>query len=312
MHPSATLIYNPAAGAYNLQAVLPEIQAVWETRGWQVILRQTRQAGDIAHYASEAVQDGCQAVLVAGGDGSLNEAVNALALSPVALGVIPTGTGNVFARQIGVPIARPWNRHRLVAAALSLVEGRERTIDLGKANGRYFLLWSGVGLDAQVAQTIEPKPAIVRRFGLLGYAAHVVSVAIRFRGQHLIIEADEERIENDALICVASNTRAYAAILNIAPRAVLDDRRLDLTVLRGTNLATILLHAAFLLTHTVQHDPLTLIRQVQRIQVTSPVLCPLHVDGEPFGSTPASIEVVPSALKVLVPQKASERLFSQP
>jgi diacylglycerol kinase (ATP) len=223
--------------------------------------------------------------------------------------VIPTGTGNVFARQIGVPIARPWNRRRLVAAAVSLADGQQRSIDIGRANGRYFLLWSGVGLDALVSQTIEPKPPVVRRFGLLGYAAHALAVAIRYHGQRLIIEADGERIETDALLAVASNIRAYAAILNIAPHAVLDDGRLDLTVLRGTNLPTILLHVAFLLSHTVHHDPLAIMRQVRQIQIDCAVPGPLHVDGEPLGLTPATIEVVPSALRILAPRHASRTLF---
>jgi YegS/Rv2252/BmrU family lipid kinase len=310
MGSSGILIYNPAAGAFNVKPVLPEILQTLALGGWQVELRQTHQPGDIGRFTAEAVQRDADVVFVAGGDGSLNEAVNHLAHSRTALGVIPTGTSNVWARLVGMPMPLPWNLHKLVDGAQVMVDGCIRTVDLGLAEQRYFLMWSGVGLDGEIASIIEPKPAPVRRFGMLGYAAFVIAIAFRYRGVHMTIETENHTYQTRSLLTVASNGGLYGGILRIAPQAMLDDGYLDVCIFRGENILQTLFHAAILLAGKAAKDPRAIMVRAQRIQVSSLRPCYVQVDGEPFNQTPVNIEVVPKALRVLVPKNIPQKLFS--
>jgi diacylglycerol kinase (ATP) len=310
MDSSGILIYNPAAGAFNVKPVLPEILQALALGGWQVELRQTHQPGDIGRFTTEAVQRGDNIVFIAGGDGSLNEAVNHLAHTNTALGVIPTGTSNVWARLVGMPMPLPWNLHKLVDGAKALVDGCVRTVDLGLADQRYFLMWSGVGLDGEIASVIEPKSTPVRKFGMLGYAAFVIAIAFRYRGVHMTIETENHTYQTRSLLTVASNGGLYGGILRIAPQAVLDDGYLDVCIFRGENILQTLFHAAILLAGKAAKDPRAIMVRAQRIQVSSLRPCHVQVDGEPFIKTPVNIKVVPKALRVLLPPNTSAALFS--
>jgi diacylglycerol kinase family enzyme len=139
----AVLIYNPRSGTRDIQSRLPPALQVFREHGWQIDVQGTQRAGDVQRLTADAVRDKYSAVLVAGGDGSLNEAANALAHSAVALAVLPAGTANVWARQIGMPTPAPLYSTQLADAARSICYGLIRPIDLGRANERYFLLWSG-------------------------------------------------------------------------------------------------------------------------------------------------------------------------
>ena len=129
----AMLIFNPAAGAREVERELEQVVAYWEGRGWQVSFRETQGAGDATTFAREAVATSCQAVFVAGGDGTVSEVADGLAGSDVALGVLPAGVGNVWALEMGIPTPSPLRRHPLLDAAEVLVEGEIRRIDLGRA-----------------------------------------------------------------------------------------------------------------------------------------------------------------------------------
>jgi diacylglycerol kinase (ATP) len=306
---SASLIFNPAAGAFSLEPILPEIIVALQAYGWQVELYKTQQRGDIGRLAQEAVRKGCDVVLVAGGDGSLNEAANALVHSPAIIGMLPTGTSNVWARQLGMPIPTPWNPNKVLEAARALAEGQVRTIDLGLVAGRYFVMWSGVGLDAVIAAAIEPKPPIVRRFGMVGYAARVIRIAMRYRGARMDIQTDQETFHTHAFLAVASNGPLYGAILRLAPAAVLDDGCLDLTVLQGESLFAVLARACNLLLGRVTRDPQAILCRARCIQISTPGPVPVQVDGEPLTVTPVTIEVIPQALHVLAPRGAPASLF---
>jgi diacylglycerol kinase (ATP) len=119
----AMLIFNPAAGARDVRRELGRVIAYWEGRGWQVSSRETWGPGDATTFAREAVVTGHQAVFVAGGDGTVGETADGLAGSDVALGVLPTGAGNVWALEMGIPTPSPMRRHPLLDAAEVLAEG---------------------------------------------------------------------------------------------------------------------------------------------------------------------------------------------
>jgi diacylglycerol kinase (ATP) len=308
----ATVIYNPVSGTHNVGADLPGALAVLRERGWQLDVQATQRPGDLQRLAAQARDQQQQVVLVVGGDGSLNEAANALAWSDVALGVLPSGTGNVWARQIGVPVPLPLYAQQLSDAARSMAAGVIRPIDLGRANGRYFVLWAGIGLDAHVTAQIEPRPPWVKRFGIAGYTWRAFWIVTKYRGTRMTITIDRREIKCRALMVLISNAQLYGGIVKAAPDAQLDDGWLDISIFKGGSFREALRHMLVVLLRRTAQDADVISLRGQRFRIWAKHPCCAHVDAEPIGQTPITIEVAPRALRVIVPYAASPALFVNP
>jgi diacylglycerol kinase (ATP) len=283
----ATVIYNPAAGQRDDHGQLQAALRYLTWRGWTVSLEATLGRGDATTYARQAVVAGDDAVVVAGGDGSINEAVQALAHSGTALGVLPRGTGNVWAREVGIPLHNP------SAAAEAMVHGQVRTVDLGMAGDRFFLMWAGIGFDASLVRDLEEaQPEFKRQWGM---AAFLV------RGTALDYHVNGRRIRRRTIMAVLANGRRYAAYLELAPNARLDDGLLDFYIFKGKGWLYTLRHFAGVASHLHVHDPEVEYFQVERLGVRGRASLPVHTDGEPAGETPMEFRVAPAALHVIVP-----------
>jgi len=305
----ATVIYNPMSGTLNVEASLPGALDVLHSAGWQIDVQATTKAGDAGRLAAQARDQHQDVVLIAGGDGSLNEAANALVNSEVALGLLPSGTANVWARQIGLPIPLPLRTDRLAEAARLLLDGSIRLIDLGLAHDRYFVMWSGIGLDAQVTATIEPRRPWVKRLGIVSYSLHALVTAMQFRGTHMTVIVDDQRIQCRALMVLVSNAQLYGAIAEITPEAMLDDGWLNVRIMKGDHFFQALRHILRFIFHRRSPDPELIELRGQRISVAARRQCYVHVDAEPFDQTPITIEIAPKALRMLIPATASASLF---
>ncbi len=306
----AAILVNPRSGTRNIQAYLASAIDVLRDHGWQIEVQPTRQAGDMSRLAREARTQGYQVVLVAGGDGSLNEAANALAGSEVALGALPGGTANVWARQIGLPIPAPLYPAQLADAARLQCEGVVRPIDLGLTGDRYFMLWSGAGLDAYVTSKIEPRPPWVKRWGAVGYGLRALWHAAQYRGTPMTIEIDDQPpIRARALMVLISNIQLYAGIVRPSPAARIDDGLLDVCIFKGAGFAYAVRHFLSIALGRATHDPQLVNMRGQWIRISARHPTAVHVDAEPSGSTPIEVRVIPRALHVIVPRTAATNLF---
>ncbi len=306
----ATVICNPVSGTRDVRALLPNALEALRACGWQVDLQTTTQRGDAGRLAAQARDQGQHVVLAAGGDGTLNEIANALALSEVALGVLPSGTANVWARQIGLPIPTVLRPDGLIEAARLMSRAIVRPIDLGRAADRYFMLWSGIGLDAHVTASIEPRPPWLKRLGMVGYALRAFGIALQYRGTRMVVIIDGQRIKCRALMVLISNIRLYGGFVVAAPNAILDDGLLDVYLVKGNSFVEATHSFVNVLLGRTSRDPQIVSRRGRHISIAARRKCPVHVDAEPFGRTPISIEVVPKALRVLIPAGAPASLFS--
>jgi diacylglycerol kinase (ATP) len=249
-------------------------------------------------------------VFVVGGDGTINEVINGLAESPVALGVLPGGTGNVWAKELGLPTRSPLHWLPLLESVRTLVPGAIRRIDLGKANGRYFLQWAGIGLDAEVSYAMEPRTRRQRRLGALAYVVAGVTAAANMVGTRTRILIDGERIYRRSILIVISNSQLYGGMVRIATDARLDDGLLDLNVFAGTGFGSAVRTALGVVTGLHVRDPRHSFYRGCKIQVETEKPVAVHVDGEPFDTTPLECEVVPRALSVIIPREIRPDLFS--
>lgn len=304
------LIYNPVAGQRDVESDLHKALSYLESQGWEVAVRQTLGAGDATTYAREAVAHHCDMVVAVGGDGTLGEVATGLVNSDCALGVLPVGTGNVWAHMVGLPVWSPMNRSALLDAARTLVEGETRRIDLGRVGERYFVLWSGIGFDAQVARNIEPHRDMRRSFGNWAYLVTAVAQSLVLRGTRMTVIVDGMAVRQRAILIVVSNAQLYGHSWHLAPQAQLDDGLLEVYVFKGNTTIDLFRHLALLVMRKHQHHPKIGTYRGRRVEIRTEKRLPLHMDGDPTGFTPVTIEIVPQALNVIVPSWSSGSLFA--
>lgn len=304
----AQIILNPSAGQRDRRHELKEAIAYLEDRGWQLSLRETRGPEEATTYARQAVAEGYDIVIAAGGDGTVGEVANGLAGSEVALGMFPIGTTNVWALQMGLSPLWPLRQHSLLEAAKALAEGHIRRVDLGQVNGRYFLLWAGVGLDAKITE--EVKPEAKKRLGALAFAIAGVMVAKEFAGTKVQMTIDGCEVNRRAILIVASNAQRYAGIMRLAAQARLDDGLLDVLIFKGHGFSATLRHLFSVLTNRHLCDPQVEYYQARQVEIRSAKPLSVHADDEPFTKTPVEISVVPKALRVVVPKSLPPGLFT--
>lgn len=302
------IIYNPTAGPRDVARELKRVRRELARRGWSTDIETTRFPGDATHLAHQAAGAGLDAVWVGGGDGTVNEAVNGLVGSNTALGVLPVGTGNVWAKQLRLPVYTLTHPFRLREAAIAQAEGYTRWVDLGRLNDRYFLLWAGIGFDAQVTTRMEPRDRRVKRLGVLPYAVAAITLAREFSGVRTHAVLDGRAVRGRTLLVLISNVRLYA-VFHVARQARLDDGLLDIFIFKGLGFPYLLRHAARLFSQRHLADPQVVQRQARQITVWSEEPMAVQMDGDAVGRTPISVRVVPQALRVLVPPQAPADLF---
>lgn len=308
---STILVYNPTAGRYPSRMLTERAAKVLESHGWQVGIEVSTDGSQIPVLAREAVQENLDSIIIVGGDGSINKALPSLVGTDTALGVLPAGTGNVWAQELGLP-GLSWTRWRaLEESAHRLANGVTRQVDVGKCAGKYFLLWSGIGIDAFIVHRIEPRKQWEKNFTLVRYAADVVWSASRWQGVDIRVLVDGTQVEGKYMLVEVSNIRLYAGgLATLSPQATLDDGLMELWLFEGDSLEEILQQAWALLSGRHVNSERVKFVQFNRIVLESDSPIYLQMDGEPeVGGKQVAISVLPRQLKVIVPDQAPHDLF---
>ncbi len=314
------LIYNPYAGSGRGADEIDAVVGLLHRRGWTVQVEETRGAAEAADLARAAAADGVEMALVVGGDGTLGSAVQGLAGTRTALGVLPAGTGNVLARQLGLPVPGPLHPPALHKAAELILAGAPRPIDLGHLvnaetgqAGRYFICWAGIGIDAAITQEVELFPQLKRRLGFGAFLLSALSCLRHYAGTRAEIIVDGRRARpRRVVLAVASNMELYASFLHISPSARLDDGSLDLTCFQGDSWLDTIYHAAIIFLRRHTRDPRVRLYRMKEAIIETARPLPVHLDAEPMGATPVRIRVRPRALRLIVPPTAPTTLWSTP
>lgn len=245
---------------------------------------------DLCRYVRRAIKDKIELVIVGGGDGTMTTAAGLLAKSKSVLGVLPLGTGNSFALSLGIT--------DLDVAVAAIVGGREVAVDLGHVNGTYFANFATIGLSSTIARA---TPNRLKK--ILGAAAYVLAgmwPALRSRPFHCKVQADERTLDFQTYQVIIANGR-YFGLTPLTPDASLDSGNLTFY---STSDATIVdaakTYASLLLDrHELQANAHIL--DAKRLRVRAKPAQPVAIDGEQFGTTPATFKIVPGALRVMVP-----------
>ncbi len=273
-----------------------------QQQGWRVEICQTDAPGTGSRLAAQAVAAGADVVISAGGDGTLNEVIQGLAGTDVALGVLPMGTVNVWAREVGIPLDPN-------GALEVLLKGEQRRIDLGAANGRYFLLFAGIGADGKITGMVEHH--FLKRLGLFSYILAGAVVGLGPLDYHMQLRIDGRRFRTRASLIIIGNTRLYGGLMTFTNQAYGDDGLLDMCLVRRQGL---LGRLRVVLNALRKHYPLGARVSYERfhtVTIDSSVPVPIEVDGEPAGTLPAVFRVAPRMLTVIVPRGTTAALFKK-
>lgn len=305
----ALLIHNPAAGMRSHRWELRRAVARLEEHGWQVTWRTTEKPADMSAWARQARTSDYDVVIAAGGDGTIGQVADGLAGSEIAMGILPLGSGNVLARDLGLPKPGTLHPFALEDAAQMLLDSVPRRIDLGWANGHHFFSWAGVGLDAEIVRGVEAQPQMKRRLGLVGFLVFVVLTLHTYAGTRATVLIDGRRVSERLILALVSNIGLYGRYFHIAPTARLDDGLLDVCCFHGQGVPVIFYHAFTVLLRRHIGNPRVSYYQARGVEIETSLPMPVHLDGEPFGTTPLRIEVRPQALTLLLPPKLAEERF---
>jgi diacylglycerol kinase (ATP) len=301
------IIANPVSGGGRAWRLAQQAAALMRDRGRQVDLFRTERAGDARRGAADSA--GYQAVVAVGGDGTVNEVVNGLPPSGApALGLLPGGTANVLAKELGLPR----DARRL---ARILVDGREIAWDLARErlSDRRFLLFASAGYDAHVVHLFHlsrkrpPSVFTPSLYNMGLYALWGAKSIVDYRAPRMRVEVDGRLVADDASWVQVSNISKYGGPLVFTPGARPDDSFLEVMVQRAHERRDVIrmLWAGLYngITGRRFHSSDVDFHPARRVRLDSVDgrEVPLQVDGDPAGHLPAEFELLPGAIRVIAP-----------
>jgi diacylglycerol kinase family enzyme len=293
-----TLIINPISGNAHWGEIADRVdvaRTALAASGEESRVVVSDRRGHVRELAVAAARSGSRLVMVWGGDGSMNEAGSALLGTDVPLGVIPAGSGNGLARELGIPM-------QPAAAIAAALKGRPRVIDGGELGGRPFFNVAGVGFDAHIASCFDRAP----RRGLATYVRVSARELLTYRaGSYRIDCGDPESVTahitpRRALLVTIANSPQFGNGARITPFARVDDGRLDLVVYEEVSRFSTICALPKLFTGGIERVRGFTTQQIERARIESDLPMTFHVDGEPVeGGTALEVRVLPRALAVI-------------
>jgi diacylglycerol kinase (ATP) len=295
------VILNPRAGT----ALAQEQLAEHLRRVPRLTISETKEPGDGRRLAAEALRSGCELVVAAGGDGTINEVLNGLDadFGRAAFGILPLGTANDFARTINIPAD-------VLGAIDILLAGQTEQVDVIRYTGtetRYFLNVSAGGFSGLVNEALTDE--MKQTWGPLAYLRSAAGVLPNLTDYRTFIACDDEPEEKLHLYnMVVANARYVAGGIPIAPKAQLNDGLADVIIVPAASILELAVLGPQILLGAHLASELVLFRRARKISVRSEPGMWFNVDGELLANVPATFEVLPRVLKLVVGPPASSEV----
>lgn len=297
----AILISNPKTGRYASRRLRPIEETLSQLRslGVDAELKLTTRPHEATEIAARAARNGSSdvtgssVVIVAGGDGTINEAIQGLAGTKARLAIIPRGTANVLARQLGLPLDEQ-------QAAVVVARGKSQRIHLGLAidetTKRYFALMAGIGLDASIVRHVRPR--LKKRIGKGAFWISGLSHLASWSPHPFTLEIDGR--EYAATFAAIGKAPRYGGDLAITPGARLDQPEFEVCMIDTLSRFRYLRLLSYALREGMPRDNPS-VRFVKTTRVVARGDAPVQIDGELIGSLPMRFEIAPESLEVMVP-----------
>lgn len=288
------VIHNPNAGI-ETRRLYDEVLSRLRRAGGSVEVVETARHGEGMTVAREAARDGrFDAIVAAGGDGTLHDVAEGILCQGkpegTPLGIIPIGTANVFAREIGLPRSSD-------GLASTLLQGAARTIPVGEVNGRPFLFVVGVGFDAEAVRQFEAQGT--RALGRTGLVEPVLRALLSHEDRVLRVETDDALTE--ARWVIVTRTKRYAAGLMLAPDADPAAARFHVLCMKGSGPWARIAQLSTLVAGILRFGPGVTLKAASRVRIEGDRRVPVQMDGEVLGELPLEIKIHSRRLAILRP-----------
>jgi len=283
------VIVNPDSNPRYLKRHLRPALRILRDNGFKLSVTFSKGPGEVLSIAKDAVEQGFQAVVAVGGDGTANETINGIVGNNVTLGLLPIGGSNVLARELGIPM-------NMREAARVIVRRFRRNIDLGWINGRYFSMMASCGYDAYaISRTSLKVKKIIRRYAYLWAG---IKDFLGYKPTEITLVLDNGKVVEKGTFVVVSNTHFYGGTHQMTPFAEIDDGFFDLIVYQGKSQLGLVKFAVSMLSK--QHLNLKRVKyyRVRRVEMNASKKTWVQVDGDPLGELPMTSKIVPNALEV--------------
>ena len=292
------VILNPVAGNYTAAEVRRALSQHFSCNDGTCDVHETTGHENLAELARSAAERGADIVIAAGGDGTVSGVADGLTGLGTPLGIIPLGTTNVLARELGIPVN--------LEGACRLIAGTHATaaIDAMRSGDRHYYTQIGVGIDALMIR--DTKPADKRRLGRLAYLRSALVHLLGFQPQSFRVKVDGREINRRALEVLIANTGTLGQPpFRWGPEIRPDDGRIDVCMARARNLLDYLeLFFRFLFGMHRGSPNVRYWVAKQTVTISARTPLPVQADGEIVGETPVDVSIVPRAVRVVVPGPA--------
>lgn len=286
-------VYNPISGSHKLLPVVPIIEKFINNDIYDYEIINTQHKGHATEIAREYAARRYDAVIAVGGDGTVNEVGCGLIGSDTALGIIPCGSGNGLARHLGIPID-PFKAVKWLDKSIFT------DIDYGTMNGQPFFCTCGVGFDAKVSDSFSKAGTR----GVLTYLESIMKEIATYHNETYKLSFDDSSETFEAFFITCANADQWGNNAFIAPTASLQDGLLDVIAAHPFNVVDAPLIAFQLFNRQIDKNPKVSVRKCNGVTITRQKEGPAHYDGDPvIMGREIRIEIVPSGLKVLIPDK---------
>lgn len=282
-------LVNPKSGVSDKKRVPQMVERYIDRNRYDATVCYTQYAGHAYELAKDAVGRGIDVVVAVGGDGTVNEVGRALVHTNTALGVVPCGSGNGFARHLGIPIG--------VKKAIEFINEAEPVdVDYGKINGHPFFCSCGMGFDAVVSSDF----AKAGNRGVLNYIRHSLVDWVKYKPETYVVETEELKESFEAFVIACGNASQYGNNAYITPFASMRDGLITTSILSPFNAFEVPLMATHLFTHTFDESTHMSTVSAPWIRIVREKAGPVHFDGEPYEmDKELYIEMVAGGIKVL-------------
>jgi len=284
------IIYNPTSGRHR-RHFLDKVVYHLNKSGCSTTVQETKQRGDAEAIAGGILADDYDVLAIAGGDGTISEVVNGMSDRSPSLAVIPLGTANVLAAEIGLK-PNPENIARTIA------QGCEKPLNLGVANDRRFIMMAGVGLDAHIVKNVSPR--LKRVLGKGAYVVETIRQIMTFPYPRYEIKIGRDTYESAQIII--ANGQHYGGKYTVAPKADISSQGFEACLLTsGGRMQTVSYGRSLLASHLANH-PKVNIMSAKEVSIDGPTNDPVQLDGDVASSLPLHVRPAKDVLKLIVPQ----------
>jgi diacylglycerol kinase (ATP) len=290
------IIYNPAAGRGRARRHVRQVEEYLRARGARADCEPSTSPDDLVRISAESSRAGFDRVVVCGGDGTLNLAVREFDLRQGTLALIPTGSGDDFARVLGIP-------RDIRRACDNVLDGVVREVDVALANDRRYLGVAGLGFDSEVAEYAGRNVKFLRGSAVYLYA--IIRVLPRFKPHDVRIRSAAGTRSEQIMFAAVGNSRQYGGGIRITPDAKVDDGLLDICIVHRTTRGQLLKTLPQAYTGSHVKSPFVETGRGTEFHFEGNAPMAVYADGEPLTQTPVTFRLASEKLRIVVPRPSS-------